>query len=238
MLINQPLSAISALLVLLATSACAFPSMPPMPVPEALSTTDEWRVEMRRDRQRVRYGFGPYRVANVRWHDIRQRGGVVDAIKGKREYQERYEFALRDSTEGSAITHVECDSRDRDRGFSIGSVDIELESGLSLNCRVFPDADSAALAGTLTLAARNDNVPRGTIERGEVKFEVVGERERGDDDEQLPRAYLVRRGETLVGMVDRTHPIIRILPSLPREEQDLIAATLMALLMQRKLIES
>jgi hypothetical protein len=231
--------AAAALALLVSLSACAFPSMPPMPVPEALSTTQAWTVEMRHDRQGVRYRFGPYRVANVRWHDIRQRGGVVDAIKGKREYQERYEFALRDSTEGSAITRVECDSRDRDRGFSIGSMDIELESGLSLNCRVFLDADSAALAGTLTLAARNDNVPRGTIERAEVKFEVVGERERGDDDEDLPRAYLVRRGETLVGMVDRTHPgIIRVAPSLPREEQDLVAATLMALLMQRKLIES
>jgi hypothetical protein len=227
-----------ALALLASLSACAFPGMPPMPVPEALSTTEAWTVEMRHDRM-VRYRFGPYRVANVRWHDIRQRGGVVDAIKGKREYQERYEFALRDSTEGSAITRVECDSRDRDRGFSIGSMDIELESGLSLNCRVFLDADSAALAGTLTLASRNDNVPRGTIERGEVKFEITGERERGDDDEQLPRAYLVRRGETLVGMVDRTHSgLIRISPSLPREEQDLVAATLMALLMQRKLIES
>jgi hypothetical protein len=228
----------TALTLLVSLSACALPGMPPMPVPEALSTTEAWTVEMRHDR-RVRYRFGPYRVANVRWHDIRQRGGVVDAIKGKREYQERYEFALRDSTEGSAITRVECDSRDRDRGISIGSLDIELESGLSLNCRVFLDADSAALSGTLTLAARNDNVPRGTIERGEVKFEIAGERERGDDEEELPRAYLVRRGETLVGMVDRTHPgIIRISPSLPREEQDLVAATLMALLMQRKLIES
>jgi hypothetical protein len=229
----------AALALLVSLSACAFPAMPPMPVPEALSTTEAWTLEMRHDRQTVRYRFGPYRVANVRWHDIRQRGGVVDAIKGKREYQERYEFALRDSTEGSAITRVECDSRDRDRGFSIGSMDIELESGLSLNCRVFPDADSAALAGTLTLAARNDNLPSGTIERGEVKFEIAGERERGDDDEGLPRAYLVRQGETLVGMVDRTYPgIIRVSPSLPREEQDLVAATLMALLMQRKLIES
>jgi hypothetical protein len=229
----------AALALLASLSACAFPSMPPMPVPEALSTTDAWTVEMRHDRQGVRYRFGPYRVANARRHDVRQRGGVVDAIKGKREYQERYEFALRDSTAGSAITRVECDSRDRDRGFSIGSLDIELETGLSLNCRVFPDADSAARSGVLTLAARNDHVPRGTIERGEVKFEIVGERERGDDDEELPRAYLVRQGETLVGMVDRTHPgIIRVSPSLPREEQDLVAATLMALLLQRKLIES
>jgi hypothetical protein len=228
----------AALALLVSLSACAFPSMPPMPVPEALSTTDAWPVEMRHDRLGVRYRFGPYRVANVRWHDIRQRGGVVDGLKGKREYQERYEFAVRDSTEGSAITRVECDSRDKDRGFSIGSVDIELESGLSLNCRLFPDAGSAALAGTLTLAARNDNVPRGTIERGEAKFEIVGERERGDDDEELPRAYLVRRGETLVAMVDRTHPgLIRISPSLSRAEQDLVAATLMALLLQRKLID-
>ncbi|HZG42359.1 MAG TPA: hypothetical protein VEY93_05315 [Longimicrobium sp.] len=210
-----------------------------MPVPEALSTSEAWTVEMRHDRRGVRYRFGPYRVANVRWHDVRQRGGVVDAIKGKREYQERYEFALRDSTEGSATTRVECDSRDRDRGFSIGSMDIELESGLSLDCRVFLGADSAALAATLTLASRNDNVPRGTIERGEVKYEISGERERGDDDEELPRAYLVRRGETLVGMVDRTHPgIIRVSPSLPPADQDLVAAALMALLLQRKLIES
>ena len=228
----------AALALLASLSACAFPSMPPMPVPEALSTIDAWWVEMRHDQRGVRYRFGPYRVANVRWHDVRQRGGVVDALKGKREYQERYEFALRDSTEGSAITRVECDSRDRDRGFSIGSVEIELESGLSLECRLYPDADSAALAGTLKLGARDSNVPRGTIERGEVKFEIAGERERGDDDEELPRAYLVRRGQTLVGMVDRTHPgLIRVSPSLPREEQDLVAAALTALLLQRKLIE-
>jgi hypothetical protein len=228
----------AALALLVSLSACAFGTIPPMPVPEALSTTEAWMVA-RHDRQTVRYRFGPYRVANVRFHEIRGRGGVLDVIKGKREYQQRYEFALRDSAEAARETRVQCDSRDRDRGFSIGSVDIELESGLSLNCRVFMDADSAARSGMLTLAARNDNVPRGTIERGEVKFEIAGERERGDDDEELPRAYLVRQGETLVGMVDRTHPgIIRISPSLPREEQDLVAATLMALLMQRKLIES
>ncbi len=229
----------TTLALLVSLSACAFPAMPPMPVPEALSTTEAWTLEARHDRQTVRYRFGPYRVANVRFHEIRGRGGVVDVLKGKREYQQRYEFALRDSAEAPRETRVQCDSRDRDRGYSIGSVEIELESGLSLNCRVFLDADSAALGGSLTIAARNDNLPSGTIERGEVKLEVAGERERGDDDEGIPRAYLVRRGETLVGMVDRTYPgIIRVSPSLPREEQDLVAAALMALLMQRKLIES
>ena len=227
----------AAALVLLATSACAL-APKPLPVPEALAATEQWRVEMRIDQRGVRYRFGRYLVAGVRWHDVRQRGGVVDALKGKREYQERYEFAIRDSAQESAVTRVQCDSRDRARGYSVGGVGIELESGLSLECRLFPESDSAATSGTLRIGARNDRTPRGSVERGGTRFEIHGQRERSDDDGELPRAYLVRRDSALVAMLDRTGPgYIHVAPSLAREEQDLVAATLISLLLHRTLIE-
>lgn len=227
----------ATLLILFASSACSV-TMPPMPAPESLAGTEAWRVQMHHRGSRERYAFGPYQVANVRRHDVRQRGGVVDALKGKREYQERFEFALRDSTEGSPITRVECDSRDRDRGFSIGSLDIELSSGLSLDCLLYLDADSAAVSGKLALAARDDRVPAGTVERGDVRFEIGGERARGDDEDALPRTYLARREGVVVGMADRGYPgYIRVSPSLPHEERDFLAATLMALLIHRRLID-
>jgi hypothetical protein len=229
----------AAALVLFASGACAL-APKPLPVPEALAGAEGWRVETRYNGRTARYRFGPYRVGNVRWHDVRQRGGIVDALKGKREYQERYEFAVRDSTDGdgSRETRVQCDSRDRAQGVSIGSVNFELGSGVSLECRLYAAADTSS-AGMLRISARNDNAPQGIVQWGHMQFDIAGDRPRTDSDKALPRAYLVRRSGTIVAMVDRTHPgYVHLSPTLPREEQDLLAATLTALLIHRNLSDS
>ena len=227
-----------AALLLVVTGACAL-STPPMPVPEALAASQEWPVQMRHDwNSPPRFRFGPYRVQDVRYHDIRQRGGVVDALKGKREYQQRYEFTVRDSAQDLLRTQVSCDSRDRDRGFSVGAVDVELESGLSLECQVSAPIDTAA-TWTVRLAGRDSDAVRGVFEGGGRSFEIVGEQTHPESDDGFPAGYLLRRDGVVVGMVDRTNTgAIRLSPGLPRDEQELLAAALMALLLQRKLIES
>lgn len=233
-------SGILCLVLLLGTAACAVTlGTQDLPVPEALATSQPWTVEMRHDWRRgtVRYRFGPYHVENVHHGEIRQRGGVVDALKGKREYQQRYSFAIADSAAGARPTRVQCDGRDRDRGFSIGSVDIELESGMSLECRLQVEADTGA-AWVLKLGGRDDDPAAGVLERGGTRYEVTSDLSTAETGEKFAPAYLVRRDSAFVAMAYRAFAgLVRISPDLEPSDRDVIAAALMALVLQRPLIE-
>lgn len=229
--------ATTAALCLAGLSACMSMHPDPMPVPEQLAAAPAWEVKARLGlRTPVRLQWGPFSVDTVQVRDIRQRGGIMDAVAGKREYQQEYHFALRDTLH-TVRWAARCDSRDRDRGVSIGSVDIELGSGLSLECDLRPGADSAS-QWKLQVAGRNDDMPAGTLRRGASTYSITGKRGPAQaEDDGWPRAYHVTRDGILVLAVDRAHPVIvRMAPGLPADEQALLAAASTALMLHSRLI--
>lgn len=229
----------AAVLILLAASGgCTVGTPLPLPVPEALSTTEPWPVTVRyRWPSPPRYHVGPYHVENVHHGDIRQRGGILDALKGKREYQQRYSFAVRDSAQEAPHTRVLCDGRDRDRGFSIGSVEIELGSGMSLECRVYLDGDTAAWV--LKLGGQDGDPAAGVLEQGDTRYQISGELSTAEPGENFAPAYLVRRDSALVAMVYTRHSgLMRVSPVLEGTERRVVAAGLLALLFQQPLIDA
>lgn len=217
-------------------SACAGIQPDLMPVPDELAEAPAWRVHTRRGlRTPLRLRWGPFSVDTVHLRDTRQRGGVLDIVGGKREFQQEYSFVLRDTLATVRWT-ARCDGRDRERGVSIGSVDVELGSGMSLNCDLRPGADSAG-QWKLELAGRNGAMPTGTIRRGDVRYEIAGQAYPGDDETGWPRGYHLNHDGALVAAVDRSHPgMVRMTAALSADSQALLAAASTALLLQQRLI--
>ncbi|HEX8392023.1 MAG TPA: hypothetical protein VF665_06680 [Longimicrobium sp.] len=227
----------TGLLGLVALSACVSMYPDPMPVPEQLAAAPEWRVSARMGmRNPARLLFGPFSADTVQIRDIRQRGGILDAVAGKREYQQQYTFVLRDTLR-TVRWMARCDSRERERGVAIGSVDIELGSGLSLECDLRPGADTAS-QWKLQVTGRNDGMPAGTLRRGEASFAISGKRAPGRAEEDgWPAGYHVTRDGILVLAVDRTPPgYVRMAPGLSPDDQALLAAASAALMLQARLI--
>ncbi|MBB4638725.1 hypothetical protein [Longimicrobium terrae] len=207
-----------------------------MPVPAELADAPAWRVHTRRGLLHpLRVQWGPFSADTVNLRDTRQRGGVLDIVGGKREFQQEFSFVIRDTLHAVRWT-ARCDGRDRERGVTLGSVDVELGSGMSLDCDLRPGADSAG-QWKLQLSGRNGSMPGGTIHRADVRYEITGEAYPGDDETGWPLGYLLSRDGVPVAVVDRTHPgSVRMSPALPADDRALLAAAATALLLQQRLI--
>lgn len=198
-----------------------------MPVPEPLTPAPEWRVESRGWRS-SRLRFGPYEAHHIDYRE-RQRGGILDAISGKREWQQEYVFLLRDTTTAGDLWRVRCDHRDVERGVSVRGVRIELDDRASLECSAHPPEDPSD-PWSLTLRRSGDRMPRGELRRGDSEYPVRGEAVGGEPC-CSPSGYTLWKGDTLIGMVDRTdRGSVRLTPSLPPAESGLLAAVAAALL--------
>lgn len=226
----------AALLAVTALPACAAIQPDLMPVPADLADAPEWRVHTRHGlRNPLRLQWGPFSVDTVHLRDTRQRGGVLDIVGGKREFQQEYSFVLRD-TAGTVRWMARCDGRDRERGVSIGSVQVELGSGMSLDCDLRPGADSMG-QWKLRLAGRDGAMPTGSVQRGEASYPLAGEAYPGDDETGWPAAYHLSREGVVVAAVDRSHPgFVRMSPALSPDEQAVLAAACTALLLQQRLL--
>jgi len=212
------------LISLLALGGCATMRMP---VPEALSTAPEWRVESRSYRS-SRLRFGPFEAHRIAYRE-RQRGGILDAVTGKREWQQEYSFLLRDSASSEDLWRVRCDHRDVERGVRVRGVRIELDDRASLECSVNPPDDPSD-PWALALRRSGDRMPRGELRRGEAEYEIRGEAVGGEPC-CSPSGYTLWKDQALVGMVDRNdRGAVRITPSLDHEETALLAAVASALL--------
>jgi hypothetical protein len=213
-------------LALLALGGCA-----PMrlAVPEPLAPAPEWRVQTRGWRS-DRMRFGPYEAHRIDFRE-RQRGGILDAISGKREWQQEYTFLLRDTTAAADLWAVRCDHRDVERGVSVRGVRLQLDDRASLECALNPPGDPSD-PWTLRLGRSGDRMPRGELHRGESEYSVRGES--AGDGCCEPTGYELWKGDALLGMVDRyDRGTVRITPSLPAAETGLLAAVSAALLIQR-----
>lgn len=226
----------AVVLALAALPACAVIQPDVMPVPEELADAPVWRVHTRRALLHpLRVQWGSFAADTVQFRDTRQRGGVLDIVGGKREFQQEYSFVTRDTSRAVRWT-ARCDGRDRERGVTLGSVDVELGSGMSLDCDLRPGADSAG-QWKLQLSGRNGGMPGGALQRGGTRYEIAGQAYAGDDETGWPMGYLVSRGGALVAAVDRSHPgSVRMSPALPAEDRALLAAASTALFLQRRLI--
>ena len=224
------------LAAVLGASGCATTRMA---VPEPLSTAPEWTVRARRLwRPDVSLHVGPYQAHRIDRHGTRQRGGVVDALKGKREYQQRYEFTLRDTAAGRDVWAVRCDNRDVEQGFELGRVELSLDDRTSLECAIQPPGEPSR-AWTLRIAGSDDGAPAGHLRRDEASFEIAGENPPGEQTDCCQAlGYVVRRDGRVIGSVDGSWPgHVRVAPEVGRAEGSLIAATAVALLLQAKLIQ-
>ncbi|MBD0319506.1 MAG: hypothetical protein ICV87_04180 [Gemmatimonadetes bacterium] len=209
-----------------------------MPVPEALSAAPEWRVRMRNHwRPDSPLLVGPFEAHRIDHQGVRQRGGVLDVLKGKKEYQQRYRFLVRDSAAGPDLWAVECDNRDVEQGVRLGSVELSLDDRTSLECSIQAPGDSAR-AWSLRMRGSGDGVPTGSVRRGELGYDIVGEDASLQTDCCRPVGYMVRREGRLLGALENAHRgWVRVSPEVGPEEGSLLAAVFAALVLQGQLIQ-
>ena len=208
-----------------------------MAVPEALSGAPEWRVRLRSAwRPDSPLLVGPFEAHRIDHQGVRQRGGVLDALKGKKEFQQRYRFLVRDSAAGPDLWAVECDNRDVEQGVKLGSLEVSLDDRTSLECSIQPPGDSAR-AWSLRMRGEGEGVPRGSVRRGELAYKIEGEDPSLQTDCCRPVGYMVRRDGRLLGALENAHRgWVRVSPELGREEGGLLAAVFAALVLQGQLI--
>jgi hypothetical protein len=225
-----------ALLAAMAASGCATMRMA---VPPTLATAPEWSVRPRNPwRPDGPLRVGPYEAHHIDRDGVRQRGGIVDALKGKTEFQQRYEFLLRDTTAVGDLWAVRCDNRDIERGFKLGSVELSLDDRTSLECSLQPPGEPAR-AWTLRIGGKGDGAPGGTLRRDEVSYEIEGENPPGGQTDCCGAlGYVVRRDGRVIGAVEQVQwGRVRVAPEVGRDEGSLLAATAVALILQSKLIQ-
>jgi hypothetical protein len=209
-----------------------------MAVPPSLEAAPEWRVRPRSHwRPDAPLRVGPYEAHGIDRHGIRQRGGVVDALKGKKEYQQRYEFMLRDTAGRRDLWAVRCDNRDVERGIRLGSVELSLDDRTSLECSIQPPGEPAR-AWALRMRGRDDGVPSGRLTREEVSYQVTGQNPPGPQADCCePLGYVVQREGRVLGAVDNTdRGRVRVAPDVSPDEGSLLTAAAVALILQAKLI--
>jgi hypothetical protein len=218
------------------TSGCV--TVARMEVPPTLAAAPEWSVRPRNQwRPDGPLRVGPYEAHRIDRHGIRQRGGVVDALKGKTEFQQRYEFLLRDTTAAGDLWAVHCDNRDIERGYRLGSVELSLDDRTSLECSLQPPGEPDQ-AWTLRMRGE-DGAPGGTLRREEVSYEIEGENPPGGQTDCCgAMGYVLRREGRVIGAVEQYHwGRVRVAPEVGRDEGSLLAATAVALILQTKLIQ-
>jgi hypothetical protein len=219
-----------AVAVLLLSGACT-PMR--MPVPAPLAETPEWRVEWLRGR---RMRFGPYEAHQITERN-RARGGILDALTGKHEYQQRYEFMLRDTSGSADLLQVRCDHRDVERGVGIRGVQIQLADRASLECTVNPPGDPSQ-PWTLRLGRQGDRMPRGTLSQEAADssgYEVRAETHDGGGCCEVA-GYLIRREERVLVSIDRSdRGWIRLASAAGDRERPLLAAGAAALLIANEM---
>lgn len=227
-----------AALVGLASVAASGCAATHMAVPAELAAAPEWKVRPSSQwRPDAPLRVGPYEAHRIDRHGVRQRGGIVDALKGKREYQQRYEFLLRESAGRRDLWAVRCDNRDVERGIRLGSVELSLDDRTSLECSIQPPGEPAR-AWALRMQGSEDGVPAGRLTREEVSYQVEGENPPGpqaDCCEAL--GYRVRREGRVLGAVENTdRGRVRVAPDVSPDEGSLLTAAAVALILQSKLI--
>jgi hypothetical protein len=222
--------------IVLAASGCATTRMA---VPADLANAPEWSVRARSLwRPDAPLRVGPYEAHRIDRHGIRQRGGIVDALKGKKEYQQRYEFLLRDTAERRDLWAVRCDNRDVEQGIRLGSVELSLDDRTSLECSIQPPGEPAR-AWALRMRGSDDGAPAGRLTREEVSYQVEGESAPGPQTDCCEAlGYVLRRDGRVLGAVENLdRGRVRVAPDVGADEGSLIAATALALILQSKLIE-
>jgi hypothetical protein len=220
----------------LAVLGCGGCATAGMAVPEGLSGAPEWRVRMRSAwRPDSPLLVGPFEAHRIDHQGVRQRGGVLDVLKGKKEFQQRYRFLVRDSAAGPDLWAVECDNRDVEQGVKLGSLEVSLDDRTSLECSIRPPGDSAR-AWSLRMRGEGDGVPRGSVRRGEFGYEIEGEDPSLQTDCCRPVGYMVRREGRLLGALENAHRgWVRVSPEVGPEEGGLLAAVFAALVLQQPL---
>jgi hypothetical protein len=225
-----------ALLAAMAASGCATMRMA---VPPTLAAAPEWSVRPRNPwRPDGPLRVGPYEAHHIDRDGVRQRGGIVDALKGKTEFQQRYEFMLRDTAAAGDLWAVRCDNRDIERGFKLGSVELSLDDRTSLECSLQPPGEPAR-AWTLRIGGEGDGAPGGTLRREEVSYQIEGENPPGGQTDCCGAlGYVLRREGRVIGAVEQVNwGRVRVAPEVGRDEGSLLAATAVALILQSKLIQ-
>lgn len=217
--------------LLLALGACAAVRMT---VPGPLAGAPEWTVQRggwRADRMR----FGPYEAHHIEERS-RQRGGILDALTGKREIQQTYEFLLRDTTASADLWRVRCDHRDVERGVSVRGVEIELDDRTSLECSIQPPDDPSA-PWTMRLGSRGDRMPSGDVRQAadSAAYRVRAQTASGEGCCEVA-GYVVRRQERPVVSVDLADRGSVRVGEVPAEERHLLAAIAAALLLRDEMM--
>lgn len=219
-------------LLLLALGACAAMRMT---VPGPLASTPEWTVERsgwRGDRMR----FGPYEVHDIEERN-RQRGGILDALSGKREMQQSYDFLLRDTTAAEDLWRVRCDHRDVDRSVSVRGVRIGLEDRTSLECTLQPPADPSD-PWTLRLGSSGERMPAGELRHpaDSAGYRVRAQTPSGTGCCEVAGFVVSREDRPLLSLDRADRGRIRISPELTAAERHLLAAAAAALLLRDDLL--
>jgi hypothetical protein len=223
---------ITALSALLLLGACT-PMR--MAVPGPLAAVPEWRAEWHRGH---RLRFGPYEAHGIEDRS-RQRGGILDALSGKREYQQSYVFQLRDTTASADLWAARCDHRDVERSLGIRGVQVELDDRTSLECTINPPGDPST-PWTLTLARRGQRMPEGEMRQGQdgSAYEVRAQTHGGAGCCEVAGFLVRREGEVLLS-VDRTNRgWIRLSPGRDASERPLLATAAAALLIANEMAGS
>ena len=206
-----------------------------VPVPAPLADAPEWVVRTggwRADRLR----FGPFEAHRID-REVRRRGGILDAVSGKRETQQEYEFLLRDTASTEDLWKVSCDQRDVERAVGLRGVNVQLDDRRSLDCR-FQAAGDSAPEWRLSMGTRGDRMPAGELRLDSTRYQVQALNPGGESGCCEIAGYLVRADGGPLVLVDRAdRGRVRLSSVVTDRERPLLAALAAALLIREDLRE-
>lgn len=237
----RPLLLAASTCAVTSTAAC-FPTMPP--IPAELAAAPAW--EMRRAGSVLKppyeWHFGPYLLRGVQRFPVEDASPLLDGLRGRSHLQQQFEFRLLDEAAGREL-HVWCMINDQR-----SKVILVLNESRTLDCTIRAAEDTSSSA-TLHVVQRDNAAPAGYVSHDPTTYQITAEliqvRVIGYyltlDDQVVAGARLGRALSTLEWALgpepERAPGSVRIAAAVATEDRPVLAAAVLALLYNCRLID-
>jgi hypothetical protein len=189
------------------------------------------------------WNFGPYLLRGVRRNAVEDASPLLDGLRGRSHLRQQFEFSLLDEADGGEL-HVGCVINDRR-----SKVILMLNESRTLDCTI-QAADDTSRSATLHLVQTDAAVPAGFVSHDQVTYEIVPVVIQARDvigyhltldGQVVAGAWRGRASSTLELALgpepERAPGSVRIASAAATEDRPVLAAAMLALLYNCRLID-